>query len=86
MVTVLQASDGSRVCDATVTARDGTFSEVLAKFGDATNCTYSGVYERPGTYGLDVVSGARTKNVGGITATADECHVMGREIVVTLDP
>src|SRR5262249_26032240 len=68
-LTVTVERAGANVCNATVTARDGTFSEVLTAFGPASSCTYSGVFERPGNYTLDVIAGTRTKTVTGLAVT-----------------
>src|SRR5512147_3093745 len=45
-VTVQNAATGQPICDAVVTATDGSHSEQLFE----TGCTFSGAYERPGTY------------------------------------
>ncbi len=45
-VSVSNASNGQPICDATVTAIDGAYSEQL--FGVA--CNFTGAVERPGTY------------------------------------
>lgn len=48
-VTVLDAVSSARICDATVTANDGTTSYSLMAGGDTSNCTYVGPFERAGT-------------------------------------
>ena len=83
IVSVRQA-DGTKVCDATVTAHDGAYSEKL--FFQQPQCTYTGATERAGTYDLDVMAGSRSKHVAGIVVDADECHVRGEQVLVTLDP
>lgn len=84
-VTVLTAS-GERVCDATVMARDGDFTAVLDRFGEGQGCTYSGVVaERPGTYSLEVSTRSQSKTIPVVKVSADQCHVIGRNITVTLD-
>ena len=45
-VSVSSASNGQPICDATVTATEGMYSEQL--FGVA--CRFTGAVERPGTY------------------------------------
>lgn len=84
VITVTQTPGGTRVCDAMVTARDGAFSEVLTSFGDTTDCTYAGVYERKGTYSIDVMSAGTTKTIDGVSVTADDCHVITRHITVAV--
>jgi len=83
VVTVLDAS-GKRVCDASVTVRDGTFSQVLqpVRFGE---CEYRGVSERKGTYSIKVRSGTGSKTLVGVKVSADECHVHTRHVTVVLD-
>jgi hypothetical protein len=45
-VNVTSTSSSQPICDATVTAVEGSHSERLAPVG----CRYQGAYERPGTY------------------------------------
>lgn len=45
-VNVTSASSSQPICDATVTAVEGSHSERLVPIG----CRYQGAYERPGTY------------------------------------
>lgn len=47
-VAVVNESTNQPVCDATVTATDGGYSERL----NAIGCRYSGAFERPGSYSL----------------------------------
>lgn len=79
-VTVRESS-GALVCDATVTAHDGNYSEKLM----VAACVYWGGLERPGNYTLDVVAGSRSKTTSGVVVTSGDCHVNGRDITVTLD-
>jgi len=84
-LTVIVDVGGAPICDATVTAHDGAFSQVLMPLGSAPTCTYSGAYERAGNYTVDVVSGTHRKTVGGIVVTPGECHVNGIGVSVSLD-
>ena len=52
-VSVINEQNGQGICDATVTAEDGTYREALPAF----SCRFVGAYERPGTY---VVRAERT--------------------------
>ena len=79
-VTVYDAR-AALVCDAVVTARDGTLSERLMLNG----CTYSGVYERAGTYSVEVVAGSTSKTVPDLVVSSGECHVNGLAVTVVLD-
>jgi hypothetical protein len=77
VVTVVDESAGSRICDATVVAVDGSFSAELRASGPAPECTFSGPTERPGLY---EVRASRAEyepaSRSGVRVTADECHVI----------
>jgi hypothetical protein len=45
-VSVINEQNGQGICDATVTAEDGTYREALPAF----SCRFVGAYERSGTY------------------------------------
>lgn len=81
VVTVVDAA-GTRVCDASVTAIDGSFTAVLSA---GPSCQYVGLPERAGSYSLKVRSGSRTKTLDGLQVTKDECHVRPLSPTVTLD-
>jgi hypothetical protein len=73
---------GNAVCDATVTATDGPYSEVLmTTFG---GCAYSGAVERKGTYAITARLGARSVQRVGVRVTGDECHVRPTHVTLTL--
>jgi hypothetical protein len=85
-VTVTNADSGQPICDATVTATDGAYRETLF----AVSCTYTGAYERAGTY---VVRAARDgftpKEVGSVQVVmgGGDCpHVQERRVAVSLSP
>lgn len=86
-LTVVDGVSGQRVCDATVTAVDGSFSQVLPAFpGSAPDCTYSGPTERAGTYELRVSrAGYQPATERNVRVTADECHVIPVRVTVTLN-
>ena len=83
-VTVVDGGSGARICDATVTATDGNHVETLRSFGDSGTCQYFGVYERGGTYNVEVASGARTASMANVDVTSDICHVTTRTLTITL--
>jgi hypothetical protein len=85
IVTVDDAATGAPVCDATVTATDGTFSETLAPFTVGA-CTYQGVRERAGTYSITAVEGSQTATVNGISVASDGCNVVPRQVTMTIGP
>jgi hypothetical protein len=83
-VTVLDPG-GQRVCDATVTARDGSFSATLMALGPAAQCVYAGPFERAGTYVVTAEkAGFQTATAQGVTVTADVCHVKPVSLTLTL--
>jgi hypothetical protein len=87
VVTVVDSVSGQRVCDATVTAVDGSFSEVLRPFPAGTECTYSGPTERPGPYEVRVTrSGYALATMTNVRVGADECHVIPVKLTVPLRP
>ncbi len=78
-VTVVDDATGQPICDATVTAADGSFTETL----EETGCSFGGARERPGTYTVSAAkAGYTTASQSGVVVTADECHV--RPVTVTL--
>jgi hypothetical protein len=84
-VTVVDGASGQRVCDATVVAVDGSFRSTLERFVTSEACAYSGPYERAGVYEVQVTrEGYRPASEGNLRVTADECHVMTRQLTVTL--
>jgi hypothetical protein len=83
-VTVMDAATGGRVCDATVTATDGSYSETLTGFGDSSTCEYFGAIERVGTYDVQVASGGRTASAANVVVTSGTCHVSRKAVTVTL--
>jgi hypothetical protein len=85
-VSVSNASSRQPICDATVTATEGAYSEQL--FGVA--CSFTGAIERPGTY---VVRAARQgfapKEVAPVRVAmgGGECpHVQQTQVRIELDP
>jgi hypothetical protein len=91
-VTVVDGATGAPICDATVTAQDGTDVETLNAFAStpAAQCSYGGAYERPGTYTLTATAGSRSKVVTDVSVIGngdDSCsHVATRKVTITLDP
>ena len=84
-VIVLDSSTGDRICDATVLAVEGSFSGVLDPFPAGPTCSYSGPHERPGVYEVSVTkAGYQPAAERNVRVTADECHVITRQITVTL--
>ncbi len=85
-VSVSNASNAQPICDATVTATEGAYSEQLLGVG----CSFAGAVERPGTY---VVRAAREgfapKEVAPVRVAmgGGDCpHVQQTEVAIALDP
>jgi hypothetical protein len=86
VITVMDGATGQRICDATVTAVEGSFSEVLRPFPAATECTYSGPTERAGVYEVRVAkAGFAPTTTSNVRVTRDECHVIPVRLTVTLN-
>jgi hypothetical protein len=86
VVTVVDGASNQRICDATVTAVEGPFSEVLRSFPGGTDCTYSGPTERAGVYDVRVAkAGYAPVTQGNVRVTRDECHVITVRLSVTLN-
>jgi hypothetical protein len=84
-VVVLDGSTGDRICDATVLAVEGSFSSVLDPFPPGPTCSYSGPHERPGVYEVSVTkAGYQPAAERNVRVTADECHVVTRQLTLTL--
>lgn len=85
LVTVLDGQLGPPLCDAEVTVRDGTFASQLKVFVLSGKCVYSGVYERAGTYTVDVALGSRTESLSNVKVERGDCdHVVTRDVTISL--
>ena len=78
-------AEGRPVCDATVTARDHDFMEVLRAFPADTPCRYAGAVERKGTYSITAAQGAAAATVSDVKVTADRCHVRPADVSLQLN-
>jgi hypothetical protein len=84
-VTVVDAATGESICDATVTAVEGTFTGTFERFGRSPTCSYAGAPERAGTYEVRVArEGYQPAVARNVRVTADECHVMGVRLTIPL--
>jgi len=85
-VNLTNAATAQPVCDASVTAVDGGYSERLTP----TSCTYVGAFERPGTYVVRVEGvGFVPKEVGPVQVVmgSGRCpHVQEVRLTVPLTP
>lgn len=81
-VDVFDQVSGASICDATVTATDGSYSETLQVTpGAGSSCSYAGAYERAGTYDVTVVApGHATNTQSGIVVPQGVCHVAGQTL------
>lgn len=86
VVTVLDGASNQRICDATVTAVEGSFSQELRGLTAGTDCAYSGPLERAGVYEVRVAKpGYEPTSMTNVRVTADECHVIPVRLTVTLN-
>jgi hypothetical protein len=85
-VAVTNAATGQPLCDASVTATEGAYSEQL--FGGA--CAFAGAIERPGTYVIRAERrGFVPKEVRGVAVVMDAglCpHVTQVQLAIALAP
>jgi hypothetical protein len=85
-VSVVDVS-GKPVCDAEVTATDGSFSEVLRSSSpDAQPCLYIGVFERIGTYTLTATATGQRGVMNNLRVSKDACHVKTLTPIITIGP
>jgi hypothetical protein len=85
-VTVTDADTGQPICDATVTAVEGSYSEKLVSVA----CTYTGAYERAGTYVVrasrDGYASKEVVSVKVVMGGGDCPHVAQTRVTVPLSP
>jgi len=85
-VSVTNAAAGQPLCDAVVTATEGGYSERLYE----NACTFSGAYERPGTYVLRVTrQGFHPNELAAVHVVmgGGECpHVQPTRVTILLTP
>jgi hypothetical protein len=85
-VSVADVATGQPICDATVTATEGAYSEQL--FG--VPCSFSGAYERPGTYVIRTTrQGFLPNELASVRVVmgGGECpHVQETRVTIQLTP
>jgi hypothetical protein len=85
-VEVTNVATAEQICDATVIASQGSYSEQL--FG--TSCAFIGAYERAGTYVLTAArAGLVPKEVGSVRVvmSGGQCpHVEQARVAIALTP
>jgi len=69
-------ASGSRVCDAEVTATDGSEVFTLEPF----DCSYGGPWERSGIFVVHVSHDGRTAASDAVEIRSGECHVKGKRV------
>jgi hypothetical protein len=80
-VTVTNASDGTPICDATVTADEVEYTETLA----AASCTWSGAFERPGNYVVTATrAGFKDGHAVVTVVRGSDCHVVPVNVSIAL--
>lgn len=87
-VKVKDASTGAYLSDGvSVTVQDGDYSELLDLIQDSDPATFSGAWERPGTYTIIVQkSGYVGFESNGFLVTENPCHVNPRDFTFELTP
>jgi hypothetical protein len=86
IVQVVDAVTKESICDASVDATDGAFSESLTPHG-LPSCAYSLAQDRPGAYHLVVSKpGYATAERDVSVALGDDCHVNTRTLTIELSP
>jgi len=85
-VDVTNDATGQPLCEATVTAIEGSYSETLV----ANGCRYFGAWERPGTYAVRVAAtGFASKTIADVRVEmgSGQCpHVQETQLSVSLAP
>jgi hypothetical protein len=90
-ILVVNGQTGAHICDATVVARDGAYSETLVGRSDArvSGCLHVGAAERSGTYSVlaEAVgfSPSTASNVR-VPVSEDGCHVRTIRVEIRLAP
>jgi hypothetical protein len=85
-VHVEDSSTGAQICDANVTASDGSVDTPLEPLG-GSDCLYVGVAEQLGTFQITTAkAGYRTSATMLTVDQSDGCHVITEDTVVSLDP
>lgn len=84
-VTVLSSETDAELCEATVTASEGSYEETLQLwFGPG--CAYVGLWERDGTFTISVSHDGYEDAVDHVLIPAGECHVEQQFVVLRLEP
>jgi hypothetical protein len=76
LTVALTNSSGSAICDAEVTATDGSETFILEPVG----CSYAGPWERAGTYLIRASHGGQMLISEPTRVSSGECHVKGKRL------
>ncbi len=83
-VTVLNEEGGQSITGATLTLREGSYTEVME---EGSPGVYIGAGERAGSYTLTIEkTGFEDRAIGNLVVTANECHVIPLARTYTLQP
>ena len=86
-VTVVDILTGAHLCDATVIASEGAYSETLSVVAPSLACVYTGAWERAGTYSISATkAGYQDQTQDGVVVSKDACHVHGAAVTISLAP
>jgi hypothetical protein len=85
-VTVVDGATQQRICDASVTATDGDYTETLKDYGGT--CRYTGAWDRAGTYAITATkSGYGTASLQGVVVKVDDCgHADSQMRTIVMTP
>jgi hypothetical protein len=84
VATVKDAKTGQLICNATVTANDGTTTSTLQPSGSGGSCTYVGAPEQPGQYTLSAAAPGYAQATAAATAAAGQCHVTTAAVTIPM--
>ena len=90
VLTVVDAGTGKDICDAVVTATDGTYKETFDLSSSSPNgaapatCAYHGAVERAGTYHIVIARSGTAGATVDVIVNRGDCHVIPESRTVTL--
>jgi hypothetical protein len=90
VVRLRDGATGAQICEATVTAFDGGYSETLQmsppyRYDASTDCWFGGASERAGTYVIDArATGYPQKTLADVEVGHDACQVVTRTVTIEM--
>lgn len=86
VVHVEDATTAAAICDATVTADNGSQTWALETYGGPPDCSYTGVYEQAGTFQIAVSKPGYQQTGTTVVVKKGTCHVITKDVTVKLSP